>query len=196
MAAKAEEPVLRASLLRLYLRHLDAARPEDASAVREALGAETVARIERASGHEWLPIAWEVAIVRALHVRHGDEAPRAVGRAVGRAAIDDAILRPLVRATLTMLGRRPDVLVQIALVGWRIATRNACRIAVASRSDGEVTLSMVDIPPVMRDRAILLRMDGSLEALLDYGRVAAACATEWEPGAARATVRVRWSRGG
>jgi hypothetical protein len=196
MAAKAEEPALRASLLRLFLRHLDAARPGDASAVREALGAEAVARIERATGHEWLPIAWEVAIVRVLQARHGDEAPRAVGRAVGRAAVDDAILRPLVRATLTMLGRRPDVLLHIALVGWRIATRNACRMAIASRADGEARVSIRDIPPVMRDRAILLRMAGSLEALLEYGGVAAAIDVEWEPGAASAFHRVRWSRGG
>jgi hypothetical protein len=113
---------------------------------------------------------------------------------VGRAAVDDALLRPLIRATLTMLGRRPDVLLQIALAGWRIATRNACRLGVSSRADGEVTLSIADIPPVMRDRAMLLRMDGSLEALLDYGGVAATCETDWEPGAAHATVRVRWSR--
>ncbi|HEY6006362.1 MAG TPA: hypothetical protein VIV57_26015 [Anaeromyxobacter sp.] len=195
MASNAEEPSVRASLLRLYLRHIDAARPGDATPVREALGAEAVARIERASGHEWLPIAYEVAILRALRARHGDEAPRAVGRAVGRAAVDDAILRPLVRATLIMLGRRPDVLVHIALAGWRIATRNACRLAVSSRADGEVRLSMVDIPPVMRDRAMLLRMDGSLEALLGYGGVAAEVETDWEAGAAHATVRVRWSRG-
>jgi hypothetical protein len=196
MAPAAEEPALRASLLRLYLRHLDAAHPDDAGAAREALGAEAVARIERAPGHEWLPISYEVAILRAIHARHGDEGARAVGRAVGRAAVDDAILRPLVRATLTMLGRRPDVLLHIALVGWRIATRNACRLAVASRADREVRLSVLDIPPVMRDRAMFLRMAGSLDALLEYGGVAAASEVEWEPGSMRAAVRVRWSRGG
>lgn len=194
MPPPSQEPAVRASLLRLYLRHIDAAHPQDAVAVREALGAEAVARIQRASGHEWLPLAYEVTIARVIRARRGDEAARAVGRAVGRAAVDDALLRPLVRATLTMLGRRPDVLLQIALMGWRVATRDACRLAVASRADGEVTLRMADIPPVMRDRAMLLRMDGSLEALLDYGGVAATCETDWEPGAAHATVRVRWSR--
>lgn len=191
-----EDPAVRTSLLRLYLRHLDAARPDDASGARGALGPEAVARIERTPGHEWLPMAYEVVILRAIHARRGDEGVRAVGRAVGRAAVDDAILRPLVRATLTMLGRRPDVLLHIALVGWRIATRNACRIAVASRADGEVTLRFLGMPPVMRDQAMLLRMDGSLEALLEYGGVAASCETAWEPGAADATVKVRWSRGG
>jgi hypothetical protein len=195
MAPPPAEPALRASLLRLFLRHLDAARPEDAALVREALGPEAVARIERTPGHEWLPISWEVAILRTLRDRHGDEAPRAVGRAVGRGAVDDAILRPLIRATLTMLGRRPDVLLQIALAGWRVATRNACRVAISSRSDGEARVSLRDLPPVMRDRAILLRMAGSLEALLDYGGVAAAIDVEWEPGAAKAFHRVRWSRG-
>lgn len=60
----APEPQLRASLLRLHLRNLESARPDDAGAVREALGAEAVARIERTPGHEWLPVALEVAIVR------------------------------------------------------------------------------------------------------------------------------------
>jgi hypothetical protein len=194
MARPPEEPAVRTSLLRLYLRHLDGARPGDASAAREALGPEAVARIERTPGHEWLPMAYELAILRAIHARHGEEGVRALGRAVGRAAVDDALLRPLVRATLTMLGRRPDVLVHIALVGWRIATRNACRITVAARADGEVTLRFLGMPPVMRDRAMLLRMDGSLEALLDYGGVAARSETTWEPGSADATVKVRWSR--
>jgi hypothetical protein len=196
MAPPSEEPALRASLLKLYLRHLDAVRPDDAHAVREALGPAAVARIERAPGHEWLPISWEVAIVRTLQDRHGDDGPRAVGRAVGRAAVDDAILRPLVRATLTMLGRRPDVLLQIALAGWRVATRNTCRLSIASRADGEARVSIAEMPPVMRDRALLLRMAGSLEALLGYGGVAATIDVEWEPGTANAFHRVRWSRGG
>jgi hypothetical protein len=196
MGPEPQEPALRASLLRLYLRHLAATRPDDAGAVREALGADAVARIERTPGHEWLPIALEVAIVRTIHERHGDTGVRALGRAVGRAAVDDAILQPLVRATITMLGRRPDVLLHIALAGWRIATRNACRIAVASRSDGEVRLLLDGIPPVMRERALFLRLGASCDALLEYGGVAAESEVEWEPGASTAVIRVRWWRGG
>lgn len=190
------EPQLRASLLRLYLRRIAVRSQEDAAAVRAAVGSENVARIERAIGHEWLPMSLEVAILRAIHARHGDEGVHALGRDVGHAAIGDGILGPLVRATVTMLGRRPDVLVHIAIRGWSLATRNAGRVRVSTRTDGEVRIAMEDLPPVMRERIVLLRLAGSTEALLEYGVPAAGSELEWAAGAARADLRLWWSRAG
>jgi hypothetical protein len=190
------EPALRASLLKLYLRHLAATRPEDGAAARRALGADAAARIERTPGHEWLPLSLEVTILGAIHERHGDDTVLALGRELGLAAMDDTILRPLVRATLTMLGRRPDVLLHLALAGWRVATRDAGRVAIARRADGEVDVAVEDMPPVMRERALLLRMAGSTEALLRSIGVTARSQLVWEPGASRAEIRLTWARGG
>jgi hypothetical protein len=190
------EPQLRASLLRLYLSCIAVRSRDDSAAVRAALGPESVARIERAPGHDWLPMTLEVAILRAIHARHGDEGVRALGREVGHAAIGDGLLGRLLRATVTMLGRRPDVLVHIAIAGWSLATRNACRAAVASRTDGEVRIALEDLPGVMRERIVLLRLGGSTAALLEYGVASAGSELEWAPGSARAELRLWWSRAG
>jgi hypothetical protein len=191
------EPQLRASLLRLYLERLPSLDAEATAAARAALGAETIRRVERAAGHVWLPMAWELAILRAVHAARGDGAVRALGREVGRAALSNPILRPLVSAVLGMLGRRPEALVQLALAGWGVAVRDAGGAAIVARRGGELKIAYEGIPEVARHRAHLLRMCGSVEALLRSGGVDARVEIgEWTEGAARAVYVVSWTRRG
>lgn len=189
------EPEIRASLLKLYLVRLPLRGVEDASAVREALGPEAIRRIEWAAGHDWLPLAFELTMLRVVRARRGDEGVRALGRDMGRAAVDDAFLRPLVAAMLVMLGRRPDVLLQLSQAGWRLATRNAGSFSVVSRRDGEVRMRFDAPPELLQDSVLLLRGAGSLEALFAYGGVEARAEVEWTPGASAAVVVVSWRRG-
>jgi hypothetical protein len=67
---------------------------------------------------------------------------------------------------------------------------------VAARADGEVRVAVEDIPAEMRDRALLLRMAGSTEALLRWGGIATASEVDWEPGSSRADIRISWARAG
>ncbi len=189
------EPELRASLLKLYLERLPHVLGEDSAKVRDELGADAILRIERASASAWLPIAIEVALLRAVERLRGDDGVREVGRDVGLAATNNAILRPLVSAMLGMLGRRPDVLVQLAVAGWGLATRNAGRLRIASRVDGEVRIELFEIPEAMRDRALFLRMCGSIEALFAHGGVRAQVELDGAPEAPRIGYTVKWSRG-
>jgi len=188
------EPEIRASLLKLYLARLDVRGKEEAAAARAALGADAVRRIERTRGNEWLPMAWEVSMLRAVHGMRGDEGVRELGRELGRAAIEDALLGPLVKAMLGMLGRRPDVLLQLSLAGWGTATRNAGRGSIIERTDGLARLAIDALPAALRERALLLRICGSVEALLEMGGVAARA----EPGGEdrdRLYLAVSWGAG-
>jgi hypothetical protein len=55
---------------------------------------------------------------------------------------------------------------------------------------------MPELPEVLRDRAMLLRMGGATEAVLELGGLTTALELEWEPGAPRAVLRLSWTRRG
>jgi len=189
------EAELRASLLRLYLERVRVLGEEDLAAALDELGDEAAQRIRGTAGHDWLPVAFEIAILRSVQRRRGEEGVRELGRDVGRAAMGNAIMRPLVSATFGMLGRHPEALVQLAVAGMSVATRNAGRVRIVSRKNAEVRLLYGPIPEVCRDRALLLRYSGSIEAVLEQGRVRARAELEWNPGEPSALFVVSWQRG-
>lgn len=187
------EPEVRASLLRLCLGQAEALLGADADAIREALGPEAIRRIGRARGGDWLPIRWEAAIDACVLGRMGPEAVRRLGRSVGRAAIEDTGLRPLVAALLGMLGRRPDTLLRLTLAGWTRATRNAGEGTLVETGGGRARIGLGGVPEEARAPALLLRICGSVEAVFGYGRVAARAVVEGAPG--RETILVTWGSG-
>ena len=191
------EPSIRASLARMVLRRAAEVWPDDAAAIRAALGPDALDRLERTPGHEWVPLAFEVAIVRAVHARHGDEGARRLGVEIGRAGLEHPLLRPLVVATLGMLGRRPPVLLEIASAAWMVATREAGRPGRARPRAGGATLDLSQLTEVViRERAYLLRMAGALQALFELARLSTTCDVEWEEGAPRAVLQLSWVRAG
>jgi hypothetical protein len=186
-------PEVRAFLLRTLLARLAARWPEDVPAVREALGPEALAALERAPAAGWVPFAWEIAVDRAVRERGGDERLRALGRELGRSALEHGLLAHLASATLGLLGRRPPVLVRLTLAGWRVATRGAGdNELLPGAAAGEVRIRFVDAPDLVRDPALLLRLSGTVEALFAHAGVAARASVDAD-GGAPSGVRVSWS---
>jgi hypothetical protein len=95
-----------------------------------------------------------------------------------------------------MLGRRPEALAQLAMAGWSVAVRDAGGVAIVGRRAGVLRVADVGIPEPVRHRAHLLRMCGSVEALLRSGGVDAHVKLQWTEGAARAVYVVSWTRRG
>ncbi|WP_242335122.1 MULTISPECIES: hypothetical protein [Anaeromyxobacter] len=186
------EPEIRAALLKLYLEQLRTFGDGDAASIRGDVRTETVRRVEEAPAAGWLPIAFEVEIVQAVQRRRGDDGVRELGRALGRVATETPVLRPLVTATLAMLGRRPEVLAWIAAKGWNVATRNAGHATYLRRGPGLVHVVLEDLPPVSRDRAHLLRSCGGIEGLYAWAGRAARVDLVWEPGTDRAIFVSSW----
>ncbi len=186
------EPEIRAALLKLYLERLRSFGDEDAAAIRADVRPETVRRVEAAPGAGWLPIALELEILHAVQRRRGDDGVRELGRVLGRVATDTPVFRPLVTATLAMLGLLPHVLAGIAAKGWNVATRNAGHATAVRRGPRLVHIDLDDLPPISRDRAHLLRSCGGIEGLYAWAGRAARVDLLWEPGAARAVFAVSW----
>ena len=180
------EPSVRASLVKMVLRRATEVWPGDAAAIHAALGPDALARLDATPGYEWVPLTFEVAIVHAVHALHGDEGARRLGREIGLAGPQHPLLRPLVMATLGMLGRRPSALLEVAVSAWRVATRDA----------GGAALELLDLPEVLRERPFLLRIGGATEALFELAGLRTAVEVEWEEGASSAVLRLSWSSGG
>jgi hypothetical protein len=191
-SSRSTEPAVRATFLRMSLARLGERWPEEAAAARAALGHEALASIDRASGLDWLPLSLDVTLARAVHARRGDEGVRQLGREVGHGAADHPLLKPLVTATLGMMGRHPEALAAAGIKGWGLATRRAGRLVVGACTGREVCFEISALPEVMRERALLFRMGGAAESLFDLAGIPTALAVEWEPGASRATLRLSW----
>jgi hypothetical protein len=184
-------PEIRAALLRLYLDPRVSCPPDLRAAMRAALPAEVVPRIERARFSEWLPAAWEIAMLRAVHAKGGDPAVRAVAVAVGRAARDVPIIRPLIAATFGMLGRRREALVRFLVASMDLSMRNAGRGGPVTGSGRVFQHTHEDIPAAWWDRTLNIRNCGAIESL-DLSGPAPRVGVEWSEGSTRAVYTLTW----
>jgi hypothetical protein len=188
-----EEPAVRASFLKLFLRELPRIAKDDEDAVREALGPEAIALIARTPAYDWLPITYEVAIVRAVHERRGDAGVHALGRGMGSATTRHAFLRTLVEAMIVMRGRRPETLLQIAMASWPRLIRNGGRNRYALVGSREAIILIEELPEPMRYRPLYVRAAATVEALLELAPVRATSTAELDREACRAELRFRWT---
>jgi hypothetical protein len=190
------EPSVRASLVKMVLRRAAELWPGDAAAFEAALGPGGLERLARTPGHDWAPFTLEVAIVRTVHERHGDEGARRLGREIGRVGVENAILRPVVAATVGMLGRRPAALAAVVASCWPVATRNAGRVIASAPRHGEVHFTHQDVPEGLRDRGMAFRNGGSAEGVLELAGLMTSLEVEWAAGSPWTRMRVAWRRPG
>jgi hypothetical protein len=184
------EPELRAALLRLYLAPAVGGSPEVRAAMRAALPEGALQRIERAGPSEWLPAAWEIAMLRAVHARGGDAAVRAVGGEVGRLARAVPVFRPLLAVVLAMLGGHREMLVRFIYASMDLSMRNAGRRG-AVVGDGKVVRLAIEDLPASWDRTLHLRNCGAIESI-ELERASPRVDVEWAEGSQRAVYVLTW----
>ena len=189
--APAPVPEIRAALLRLYLDPAVRCDADDRAAMRAALPPEALRRSELAGAVEWLPLAWEIAMLRAVHARGGDAAVRALGGEVGRAGLNVPIFRSLLQALLGMLGRHRELLVRFLVASFDLSMRNAGRHCAVVGAGRVIQLAIEDVPAGSWDRTVGLRTCGVIESL-DLGGTAPRVAFEWNEGSARAVYTLTW----
>ncbi len=189
--AAGPEPEVRGAILRQYFDPAVARSPELRAALRAALPAGAATAIERAGAAEWLPVAWEVAMLGAVHARGGDGAVRGIAADLARATPSTPVFRTLYDATLGMLGSHREILVRIAVTSWDLGMRNAGRRGGIVGQGAVFRVAHEDLPPRW-DRLMVLRVCGSIEVLLESGGVAPRAEAEWAEGSPRAVYVLTW----
>ena len=178
-------------LLQKYVRGEAGIEPGTVAAMRAAVSPDTLRRIERARATEWLPLAWEIALLRAVHARGGDEAVRAVAVAVGRAARRLPVFQPLFDAMIGMLGRHREILVRFLVASLDLSMRNAGRRGAITGEGRVIRIVLEEIPAASWDRVVNLRNCGAIESL-DVNGISPRAEAEWVEGSTRVVYTLTW----
>jgi hypothetical protein len=186
---------MRGAILRLYLD--PAVTPSAAlrAEMRAALPEGAAPRVERAGAAEWLPVTWELAMLRAVHAAGGDRAVRELSASLARSARATPVFRTLYAAMLGVVGRSREAMVRVAIAAWDLGMRNAGRRG-AIEGDGRVFRVVHEDLPAAWDRLLVLRVCGSAEVMLEWNGVAPRADAEWSDGATRAVYVLTWPEAG
>jgi hypothetical protein len=138
-----------------------------ASRIVATLPPRDLRRIERAAPDEWLPVEVMVSLCRSVHAAAGDDGVRAWRRAAMRRSVESSLFRPLLDATVRLLGLTPAALLRLVPRLWGSSYREAGQIAVELDPPLAAAVRLIALPGPMRERVVLVSMAGGLEALLE-----------------------------
>ena len=187
-------PSVRARHLKTNLEALD--RLPEREAVRCLLAEQLLRGIAQAHGFDWLPIAWDVAIVRAVHAALGPEAQDAFARSLLLESFDGPLLGSLVRTAVNLFGLDADRWVRWIPKGWALVFRDCGSWTIEAARVGEIRLRLDGLPRVCLEdllwprsvasslSALQVRVGVPGETVLEAADVARRVATfmvRWEP---------------
>jgi hypothetical protein len=158
---------VRASQLKLDLQALVGLGEERAGLILAGLAPRTLRTIQQAGPADWLPVELELELCRLVHASAGDEGSRAWGLASQRAAVEGFLLKPVLEATTRMFGLTPVTLLRLGPFAWRNAFRCAGRLEVGVMPGQAGIARLTSLPEAMCERAFLLSVAGSLEAVFE-----------------------------
>lgn len=162
-----DEPRLRASHCKGTLRALHAVAPEAAARVLDALPAEVRDGLAAATGLDYVPAAWDVALVAAIE--GAMEPPRA--RRIYRVTMVDnlggPLLGSLVAGALKLFGASPAGLYRWAGRGHAHVCQGCGSLRLLEVGERSAVLQIASMPPPLVVAPYLQAMGATLEAVLD-----------------------------
>lgn len=161
-------PSVRAKFTQMTLSDLSTLGVEEEERIRKQLAPGTVRRIEDAGALEWIPVALDVELTRAMFLVMGREKARRYFRDNLRQAAEGPILHSFVQAALRLFGMTPAAMVKITPRGWKQLFRDCGEFEAEIPGDGEAILHWRELPPVITDsRPWVDGVVGSFEAMFD-----------------------------
>ncbi len=161
-------PAVRARHMKSLLATVDRLPATEAEAVRRRVEPTVLAGIADASGVEWLPVAWNVALTRAIHDALGVERFRRFFRAEQLESFRGPLLKYVVDGVIHLLGIDLGSWVRWIPKGWGLVFRDCGSWSVGAVEPGRATLLLDALPPECFDDAVWHdSVAASLEALLD-----------------------------
>lgn len=162
---------MRANHIQQNVESLDLLGADVARAIKEDLGADLLARIEKASRVEWLPLDVDVALTAAVARAKGEAGVRAWSRAALNASVEAPFLRPIVKAAISLFGLTPGSLLRHAPTGWKQVYLDCGTLRFESVADQHVRLHLDEAPLQMTEsKPYLVGTAGAWEAAFDIAR--------------------------
>jgi hypothetical protein len=113
-----DEPRMRASYIKDNLAAVRSFGPDVETRVRREIP-DVIARIEGAARVDWLPISVDAALTRAVAQLTGASGVRDWSRRAFLSAVEGPMLRPIVRAVVSLFGLTPATVLRRAPMGWQ-----------------------------------------------------------------------------
>ena len=161
-----QPPEMRAAQLKEDLPALSELGEAPAAAILARLDPEVLRRIEAATRVDWLPLAVDLALVRAVRDEVGDDGLRRWGRAAARRNAN-ALFRPLIEAAVRLFGFTPAGVFRFLPQAWKAAFRGCGELRVDPVSHGELRIVLVAPPDAARDPAFLASIAGAFEVVYE-----------------------------
>jgi hypothetical protein len=187
------DPAVRARHLKQTLA--SAERTRAAPAVRRFVPPAILAGIEAAHGSDWLPIAHDVALVRAIHGALGQESYDAFARGVVVEALDGPLLGPMARIVVAAIGHDATSWARLVPKAWTLVYRDCGDWTVVRADAGEAWLRIDGLPEACANEPMWpTSLASSLSAVLEATGVAGTSTLErFEPATGAATYALRWT---
>lgn len=160
------DPAVRAAHLKEDLEALEKVGPAFAARVRARVRPETLDAIRAASRVDFLPVALNVEVVRAVHAEGGPEGTRRWTRASMTLATG-AYLKPFLNLVSALFAPSPAALYKYVPRAWALVYRNCGRIEVEDVGPGVTRIVCAEFPPELRSPEFAASMGGTLESIFD-----------------------------
>lgn len=183
---------MRASYIKDNLKAVRSFGPDVEGRLRVDL-ADAVAEIEHASRVDWLPIGIDVALTRAVRHLTGTNGVRNWSRRSFLSAVEGPMLRPIVRAVVSLFGLTPATVLRRAPMGWQQIYQN-CGILVCEPVTPERMRLRVEgaSGPFLDDQDYIEGTCGTFEGAVDLGGARGTVDAYVDVAARRLEFDVRW----
>jgi hypothetical protein len=171
MAVMPREPRMRASYIQGNLHALELLGPEHAARIHAALGPGLTRTIRQASRVDWLPLSVDLALTAAVFREVGIEGLRAWGRNALLVSADGPLLRPILRAAISLFGLTPLSLLRHMPMAWRQVYQECGVVRVEQVTPRELRIHVDGLPEAMaEDTPYLEGIAGAIEGALQLAR--------------------------
>lgn len=132
----------------------------------EAIPVHVRQRVREAGMLAWDDAALFVELVESIHARVGQEGAGRFWQAVMAAALDRALLKPLMTGAVGLYGRQPLTLMRFAGKAWGLVSRKCGQMTLEERGEGHA-LVLRNVPPAIAEHPAFIDVwrGGSLEAI-------------------------------
>lgn len=183
---------MRASYIMDNLKAVRAFGPEVDARLRADI-ADTVAEIEHASRVDWLPIGIDVALTRAVHRLTGVNGVRDWGRRSFLSAVEGPMLRPIVRAVVSLFGLTPSTLLRRAPMAWQQIYQDCGMLVCEPLAPDRMRVRLEGARgPFLDDQGYIEGTCGVFEGAVDLGGARGTVDAHVDSAAKRLEFDVRW----
>ncbi len=186
------EPRMRASYIKDNLAAVSSFGPELERRLRSEI-ASTIAEIEQAARVDWLPIGVDVVLTRAVRRLTGTSGVRDWSRRSFLSAVEGPMLRPIVRAVVSLFGLTPSTVLRRAPMGWQQIYMNCGLLVCEPLATDRMRLRVEGARgPFLDDVDYVEGTCGTFEGAVDLGGARGTVHAHMDPTAKRVEFDIAW----